>query len=42
MITIKTKADRIAMWVLIGLGLVQVFSFSVGFGYGFATALMGN
>lgn len=40
MIEIKTKADKIAMWVLIGIGLVQVFYFSVGFGYGFATALI--
>ena len=42
MIKIETKANRVVMWVLVALGLIQVFWFSYGFGYGFTTALLGH
>ena len=32
MIKIESKADRVVMWVLIGMGLYQVFVLSFNFG----------
>lgn len=41
MIKIETKANIIAMWVLVSIGLVQVFLFSVGFGMGLVEGFRG-
>ncbi len=40
MIKINSKADKIVMWILIGLGLYNVFWFFVGFGMGIANAFI--
>lgn len=42
MIKIKSKADRVVMWVLITIGLLYIFAISVGLGYGFTQGLLGR
>ena len=42
MIKIESKADRIAMWFLLVVGMVQVFLFTVGIGYGFMGEILGH
>lgn len=41
MIKIENKANRIVMWILITLGLVEVFLFSLGFGMGLVEGFRG-
>jgi len=39
-VTIKSKADKVAMWFLIIIGLVHVFLYTMAFSYGFVRGLL--